>query len=157
MALVNIFSLFFLLSGLWRGIRRGLIKEVASLISLVAGIFGALYFSHIIEDYLINLTGWEKSYTSIAAFITTFFCIRLAIRLIAAGATGIINLIFLKSINKIAGGILGITKALIIIGFLIFILDQTNNIICFFNEAEMKRILLYQPTRRITTFVTTLI
>jgi len=155
MALVNIFSLFFLLSGLWRGIRRGLIKEIAGLISLVAGILGALYFSHIIEEYLVSVTGWEKSYTSSAAFITTFFCIRLAIRLIAAGATGIINLIFLKSVNKIAGGILGITKALIIIGFLIFILDQTNNIICFFDEAEMEQILLYQPTRRVTTIVTT--
>ncbi len=55
--------------GLYRGVRNGFLVEIASVIALIVGIYGAIHFSYITGDYLgENWTGmpltsrWQRLY-----------------------------------------------------------------------------------------------
>ncbi|WP_435578282.1 CvpA family protein [Gilvibacter sp.] len=45
----------------WGGWKKGLFVEVASLIGVVAGVFGAIYFSGYAGSWLENSFDWEQN------------------------------------------------------------------------------------------------
>ena len=75
---MNIFDIIiaaFLLFGFVRGIMKGLFIEIASLVALIAGVYGAIHFSYFISDYLKESVSWSQEYISLAAFAGTFIVI----------------------------------------------------------------------------------
>ena len=52
---MNVFDIIIaalLLFGLVRGIMKGLFIEVASLVALIAGVYGAIHFSYFVSNFL---------------------------------------------------------------------------------------------------------
>ena len=52
---MNIFDIVIaalLIFGFVRGVMKGLFVEVASLVALIAGVYGAIHFSYFIGDFL---------------------------------------------------------------------------------------------------------
>ena len=62
---MNIFDIIIaalLLFGFVRGVMKGLFVEVASLVALIAGVYGAIHFSYFIGDFLkTNIPPLERS------------------------------------------------------------------------------------------------
>jgi len=52
MSFLDIILGLLLAYGLYKGLKNGLFVELASLVALIAGIFGAIHFSYIAGDYL---------------------------------------------------------------------------------------------------------
>ena len=68
---VNILDLVFgglIIYGSFKGFRKGVIVELASLLALVLGIYGAIHFSGYVADQLANYIDWDKRYVDLAAF-----------------------------------------------------------------------------------------
>jgi membrane protein required for colicin V production len=96
--------------GFWKGLLNGFFVELTSLIALIAGIYGAIFFSNFAGEWLRERTEWDEIYITIASFITTFVIIILVIRYIGKLVTKVVDTAKLGTINKIAGAAFGLLK-----------------------------------------------
>jgi len=139
--------------GLFKGLKNGLFVELASLIALIAGIFGAIHFSYIAADYLSQQMSWEDKYIQITSFLITFIIIVLLVHLAGKLLTKIADFAMLGLLNKIAGGIFGALKVAIILGAVLIFFERAASSVGLINEETKKDAILYQPVRDIGAFV----
>ena len=91
-----------ILYGLYRGFTKGLILELASLVALVAGIYGAIHFSSFTFEYLNEFVEVEPSYLQLASYGLTFLLIVLVITLTGKVLTLLVKMVALGFINRMA-------------------------------------------------------
>ena len=91
--------------GIFKGIKNGLIVELASLVSFFVGIYIAVKFSSVVGSFI----GDSKS-SKVVAFVVTFILVLVGIHLLAKVFSKIASALFLGLINTIGGGIFGALK-----------------------------------------------
>jgi len=139
----------FLIFGFVRGLMRGLFVEVASLVALVAGIYGAIHFSYFIGAYLSEYVEWEEQYITITSFALTFALIVLAISLAGKALTKIADFAALGLVNKILGGVFGLLKFGLILSVILLVFSKLNKTIPFVAEEEQNNSVLYEPVKNL--------
>ena len=100
---VNILDLVFgglIIYGGFKGFRKGVIVELASLLALVLGIYGAIHFSGYVADQLANYIDWDKRYVDLAAFGLTSIGIIFGVSLLGKMLTSIAKLVLLNGVNR---------------------------------------------------------
>ncbi len=142
-----------LLYGLFKGVKNGLVVEIASILALVAGLYGAIHFSYIVGDYLAAHFNWNERIMSLISFIITFFIIVTVVILAARLLTKIAELALLGLLNKIAGGVFGLLKVGIILGALLIFLESVNKNLGFIDEDVKGESVLYEPIRNLGDLV----
>ena len=145
MGVIDIVLGALILFGLVRGFMKGLFVEVASLIALVAGVYGAIHFSNFAAEFLLTKTAWNEKTINIVAFAITFIIIVLAIGLAGKALTKLANFAALGIINKLAGGIFGALKIALILSVVLNIFDKMNSTITLVNEQNIDETVLYKP------------
>ena len=153
MNFIDIILGLLLLWGLWKGLNNGLLVEIASIIALIAGIYGAIHFSYITGNYLSTRMDWNEQYMSISAFIITFILIVLIVHIAGKFLTKIANFAMLGLLNKIAGALFGALKVAVILGAIIMFFERFNETLSLVNEDVKNEAVLYQPIREIGAFV----
>ena len=153
MSFLDIILGLLLLWGLVKGFKNGLLVEIASIIAIIAGIFGAIRFSYYAGDYLSQHMEWEERYINIAAFVITFLAIVFIVHIAARFLTKIANFAMLGLLNKIAGAIFGVVKVAIILGALLIFFERVNEAADVVEKETMKQSVLYQPLKEIGDFV----
>ena len=136
---------FPVLYGLYRGFTKGLILELASLIALVAGIYGAMHFSSITFGYLSKVLEIEPSYLQLASYGLTFLLIVLVITLSAKLLTLVVKMVALGFVNRIMGAVFGGVKALLLLSVMLLFFDRINNQFGIVKEEIVEASVLYQP------------
>jgi len=142
-----------LLYGLWKGLKNGLFVEIASIIALIAGIYGAIHFSYYAGDYLSQNMDWEERYINIAAFVITFIIIVFAVHLLGKFLTKIADFAMLGLLNKIAGALFGALKVAVILGALLIFVERVNSSVGLVKGESMENSILYEPLREIGALV----
>ncbi len=142
-----------LLYGLFKGVKNGLVVEIASILALVAGLYGTIHFSYIVGDYLAAHFNWNERIMSLISFIITFFIIVTVVILAARLLTKIAELALLGLLNKIAGGVFGLLKVGIILGALLIFLESVNKNLGFIDEDVKGESVLYEPIRNLGDLV----
>jgi len=142
-----------LLLGFVRGSMRGLIVELASLVALVAGIYGAIHFSYYALVFLKDYVTWEEHYIQLAAFAITFLGIVLLILLVGKLLTRLAGIIALGILNRILGGLFGIVKFAFILSVIIMFLEGINSNIGFLKEEHVETSILYKPVKSIAPMI----
>ncbi len=153
MSFLDIILGLLLLWGLWKGLKNGLLVEVASIIALVAGIYGAIQFSYITGNYLSARMEWNEQYINITAFIITFILIVLVIHILGKLLTKILDIAMLGLLNKLAGGLFGVLKMAVILGALLIFFDRLSDNVNLLNEKVKNESKLYQPLMQVGAFV----
>lgn len=143
--------------GLYKGLKNGLFVEVASLVALIAGIYGAIHFSHITGAYLAERFDWSEQYLKLAAFLITFFAIIIVVNLAGKFLTKIADFAMLGLLNKIAGGLFGMLKVAVILGALLIFLEKLAGPMNMIKEETRENSVFYQPIRDIGAFVFSLV
>lgn len=127
---LDIILIIIILLGLFRGFKNGFLLELASLLGLVAGIYGAIHFSHHAVRILSGRVDWNENVISLVAFAVTFIVILLVVSLLARVLTQVINLVMLGLVNKLLGALFGFLKSVFITSlFLMFITAYKGNIL----------------------------
>jgi membrane protein required for colicin V production len=108
----------------WRGLSRGLVNELASLIALLLGIWAALRFSDLTQAWLIESFDIKGEYTRTLAFSLTFLAVVFVVNLIGRLVSKILDLALLGWVNKAAGLVFGILKGALILSALIYIVER---------------------------------
>ncbi len=142
-----------LLYGLYKGLKNGLFVEIASIIALIAGLYGAIHFSYIAGEYLSQNMDWDERYINLSAFLITFIVIVLVVHLAARFLTKIADFAMLGLLNKIAGGIFGVLKVAVILGALLIFFDRTNSSFGMVQKDTVAESVLYEPIKEIGAFV----
>ena len=153
MAFLDIILGLPLVLGLWKGLKNGLFVELASIIALIAGIYGAIHLSYYAGDYLSQNMEWDERYINIAAFIITFIIIVVVVSLAGKILTKIANFAMIGLLNKIAGGIFGTLKVGVILGALLIFFDRMDTSFGFLSDEAKKESVLYEPVKEIGAFV----
>ena len=138
-----------LLFGFIRGLMKGLFVELASLISLIAGVYGAIHFSYFVGDFLKDSVDWEEQYIAIVAFAITFIAIVIVISLLGKLFTKMADFAALGALNKILGGVFGVLKFGLILSIVLIVFDKLNTTIPFVSEENTEDSILYEPVKEL--------
>ncbi len=136
-----------ILFGLVRGLSKGLFVEVASLIALIAGVYGAIHFSDFAAGFLETKVDWSEQTINITAFAITFVIIVLVISLAGKALTKLADFAALGMLNKLLGALFGALKIGLILSVVLMILGKMNRTIPFIEDEEMEESMLYEPVR----------
>ena len=136
-----------LIFGFVRGLLKGLFVEVASLIALVAGIYGAIHFSYFVSDIIVDYVSWEEKYITIVSFAITFAIIVLVIGLLGKALTKIADFAALGMLNKILGGVFGALKIGLILSIVLLVFTKLNDTIPFVSPEQQEDSILYEPVK----------
>lgn len=153
MSFLDIVLGILLVWGLYKGFRNGLFVEIAAIVALIAGIYGAIHFSYITADYLSERVDWNQRYVTTTAFILTFILILIAVHFAGRLLTKVANLAKLGTLNKLAGGIFGALKVAIILGAILIFFDKVNSKVNLINEETKNDSIFYTPLKDIGAFV----
>lgn len=128
----------------YKGFTKGIIIELASLIALGLGVFGAIHFSNLLNPYIINF-GISEKYTPIVSFAATFILILLVVHLIAKLITKLIDALSLSFLNKIGGALFGALKGLLICTVIILYVNKLDQRISFLSTDMKESSIFYKP------------
>lgn len=129
------------------GFRKGLIAEVASLAALILGIFGAIKFSYITSDFLVEKFDLQTDYLNIISFAVTFVVIVILIHLLGKIITKIADTIMLGFVNKMAGFIFGILRAALILSIVLVVFNKIDEDMEILSPSTKENSRMYEPIR----------
>ncbi len=147
MIIIDIIIAGLLIYGFVRGLMKGLFVEVASLVALIGGIYGAIHFSYIVADYLKNTLTWKEQYIQLTSFAITFILIVLGVSLLGRVLTKIADFAFLGWLNKLAGGIFGLAKKALILSVIFLFIEKFDSVYQIIGEETKEKSILYRPVR----------
>ena len=149
---MNVFDvviLVILLYGFIKGIMKGFFVEVASLVALIGGIWGAIHFSYFAGDFLKESVAWSEKKISLAAFAITFVGIVVAVSLLGKFLTKLADLAALGLVNKLMGGVFGLVKVGLILSMLFVFFHKLNATVSFVDDATLEESSLYTTVKSI--------
>lgn len=142
-----------ILFGLVRGLMKGLFVEIASIVALIVGIYGAIHFSDFVAGFLESRVKWDEQYINISAFAITFIIIVIAIAMAGKALTKLADFASLGILNKLLGGIFGALKVGLILSVVLIVFNKMNSTIPLVEEHEIKNSLLYIPVKSIAPLI----
>jgi membrane protein required for colicin V production len=142
-----------LVFGLVTGYFQGLIVEVASLASLIIGIYISMHFSYFLANILTDVGDLKPSVVQMVSFAATFFLVVLGIGLAGKFFTKLAEKIHLGFVNNILGAVFGLLKMAIIISIVLLVFDALNSKIPFVSKEKMDNSALYEPLKNLGTKV----
>jgi len=153
MSFLDIFLGVLLAYGMFQGIKNGFFVELASLISLLLGIYLAIKFSAFAKDLLAGFVNWNPKTIQISAFIITFLLVVISISVMAKIFTRIANFAQLGVVNKIGGGFFRLLKMVLIISIFLNLFEKVNynNIIA--KKETLDKSIFYRPIQQTAGFI----
>lgn len=153
MNVLDIILILLLLFGLIRGFMRGLFVELASLIALLAGIYGAIHFSNYAATFLEKHLDWEQKYIAALAFAVTFIIIVIVISLAGKALTKLADFAMLGIVNKILGAVFGVLKTAFILSIMIVVIEKISPTLLLIGEETKEESALYHPIHNLAPMV----
>ena len=153
MGFLDIFLGVFLMYGLIRGLWNGFFVELASLVSLLLGIFIAIKFSYLMKAWLENHGSWNPKTVQVAAFALTFILVVVGVSLLGKIFTKLADFAPLGLFNKLLGGIFGVLKTILMLSVLLNLFEKVNANHTFANQETLDNSAFYHPVRAVSKFI----
>lgn len=142
---IDIIILILLLWAIIKGFRKGFIIELASLLALILGIFGAIKFADFTAGYLTANVDLPEDYTPLIAFALTFVLIVIGVHFIARLVQTLVKMVALNFINRLAGAVFSGLKTLVILSFVLFFVESIDQNTKVIPQHTKKESLFYYP------------
>jgi membrane protein required for colicin V production len=152
MTTIDIILGVILLIAFYFGYKKGLFVTLASLIGLIAGVYGAIHFSHIVGNWLSERYDWSIQTTNIVAFAVTFLIIVFVISLAGKFLTKVADFAALGLVNKLLGGVFSMLKYAFIVSVVFMLVDASDNYRMVSME-ERESSVLYPPVASLAPLV----
>jgi len=131
------------------GFKKGLIVELASLAALVLGIWGAIEFSYITSEFLVDNFDWKWDHLNVVSFIITFIVIVILVHIVGKTVTKLVETVMLGFVNKLAGLVFGFLKGAIILSIVLVVFDKINEDIKIISEDTKNESRIYEPLKNL--------
>lgn len=144
-ATLDIFVGILLIIGLIRGWRKGFIVEIASLIALVIGVYGAMKFSYLTVDFLEQYINWEDQYLTLTAFCITFFLIVVGVMILGRFFTRLAGLLAMGLFNRLLGAFFSGLKMIFILAAIFVFFGDFNKKANILEDEQLEESVFYMP------------
>jgi len=104
-----------------RGIFRGLIKELSSIVGVLAAFYAAYSYYPLIA-YLLRRWITDTGYLNILSFFILFCLIFIAVSMLGVVIKYLLNIAFLGWVDRICGGAFGTIKGILLVSMLVMTL-----------------------------------
>jgi membrane protein required for colicin V production len=107
--------------GLIRGIFRGLVRELSSIIGVLGGFYAAYtYYPHMTK----LLSAWitNPSYLNIISYLVIFAVVVIVVGILAVVIKYLLNIAYLGWVDRVSGALFGMLKAALVICVLFIVL-----------------------------------
>ena len=142
---IDLIIIILLVFGVARGFTDGLVRELASLLALILGIWGAIKFSAFTAGKLYDYFDMTGQYVGIIAFLITFIIIVIIIHFIGMIVDRFVDAISLGFLNRILGMVFGIFKTALILSVIFVVLNAIDAKHPFLPKARIEQSRLYNP------------
>ena len=127
MNVVDIILVVLIAGAAINGFVKGFFVELASIASLILGIWAAVEFSGLVQQWLSKYLNWSNDSMRLAAFILIFVFVVILVHLIATLTEKFVKAIALSIFSRLAGAIFGALKAAFILSILMIIVSKIEN------------------------------
>lgn len=123
---IDIIFLVFIAIAAIKGIQRGFIIAIFSIIAIIIGLAAAIKLSTVAADYLKDSVNISAKWLPLISFIVVFLVVVLLVRLGANILQKTVEVAFLGWVNRLAGAILYILLYTIVFSVLLFFAEQLH-------------------------------
>ena len=134
-----------LLWGLYKGITRGIIKELSTLVALVLGIYVAIDYSDLLLPFVSDHINIKEDYQSIVCFSITFILVVLIVRLIGFLLDKLVSLVSLTIVSRLMGAVFGLFRMAFVCSALLIVVNTINNQFELIPKEDINKSILYGP------------
>lgn len=145
MSIIDILIGIPLLWAMVKGFKNGFIFEVATLIALILGIYGAIHFSDFTAQFIRDRFNYNSEYMGYISFGVTFVVIVIIVHIIGKLLNSFIEAIALGMFNRILGLVFGLIKGILIIGIVVYFVDYVDKKFKFISDEKKEDSYLYKP------------
>ncbi|QXD16081.1 CvpA family protein [Rhodocaloribacter litoris] len=123
---LDLLILFILLAGAVHGFSTGLIRQVASVVSLVLAFILGVQFMTPVGDMAAESLGLSDRIAPLVGFILVFMAIQIAVFALARMVEGLVGVLKLTFLNRLGGGALGAFKAALALSVVFLVLHYVG-------------------------------
>ncbi len=153
MSYVDLFFGLVLAWGAYSGFSKGLIKELASILGVIIGVFLAKNYYPYLDIKLKPIFESEAGFISILSAILIFLLTIMVFKIIAKFLTKFLKIIALGLLNRIIGSIFGIFKTVLLLCILVFIFSNINNVTGIIKAEKLSQSFFYSKIEKINSFI----
>jgi membrane protein required for colicin V production len=145
MNFIDILILIPVLWGFWRGFMKGVVMEIGTLVAFFLGVWGGMKFSDLLAGWIRDWFDSQSPYIPLIAFAVIFVGILMLVFAVAKFIEKAMEKSTMSVFNKIAGGIFGCFKFILILSVLFFVIDAIEKSITVIPPKVKDNSLLYRP------------
>ena len=139
--------------GAYSGFSKGLIKELASILGVIIGVFLAKNYYPYLDIKLKPIFESEAGFISILSAILIFLLTIMVFIIIAKFLTKFLKIIALGLLNRIIGSVFGIFKTVMLLCILVFIFSNINNVTGIIKAEKLSQSFFYSKIEKINSFI----
>lgn len=142
---IDLIIIALLLLGAIRGFTDGFVKELASLLALILGIWGAIKFSSFTAARLSDYFDMSGRYVGIIAFLITFVVIVVLVHFVGLLVDKLVDTMAIGFLNRLAGIVFGAFKTALILSVILAILNGIDAKHPFLPRERIEQSKFYNP------------
>ncbi|MCR5547854.1 MAG: CvpA family protein [Bacteroidales bacterium] len=153
MVTLDIILLLCFIPGIVSGISKGFVKQLASLAAIILGAWAAFRFSEMLSAWLQTKLTMDPKLVYVISFAIIVVLAVLLLNLIGNLIVNALKVADLGWLDRVLGFFLGIFKAALILGLLIFIFDGINEKWHLVDPAKFENAAVYNALRDVSRAV----
>ncbi len=143
--IANVVFLIPLLWGFYKGMRKGLIVELASVLAIILGVYACSRFSDMMAAFLSTHIHSHISalYLSVCSVIIVFILVAALVFILARGIEKLAKAMLLGTVNRILGALFGMFKWALLISVALYFFDILNQKAAIIPQTELHNCWMY--------------
>ena len=142
---IDLIILLILAASVIDGFKNGFIAELASLVAMIFGVWGAIKFAGATQSLLVYKWNWNVPHIGIISFAITFLIIIVVVHLLATLLKKLAEAANLKIANRILGAFLSLFKAAFFLGIIVILTDSLSEKLSFLPDQKIKESKFSKP------------
>ena len=127
MNVIDIILAVILIAATINGFVKGFFIELASIVSLVLGIWAAVEFSGLVQSWLSKYLNWSADAMRLMAFVLIFILVVLVVHLVATLTEKFVRAIALSIFSRLGGAVFGFLKTAFILSIIMILIFKIEN------------------------------
>ena len=148
MCTIDIVLLASLLPALFEGLKKGFVKQVVDIATLIIGAWLSFRFSQTVSVWIAGyLPEMSATLLNIISFVLIFVVVMLLLGLLGRLLQGILKMATLGWADRLLGLVFAILKGMLILGILIFMFEALNGLTQWVKPEDIAESKLYGPIK----------
>lgn len=135
--------------GFYKGITKGLVIELATIVAIVLGVWTAMKFSELLSAYAKEHWSWDSKYLPVISFCIILLCVLILIYFLAKALTRFVKAVAMGWLNKILGAAFGMLKFALFLSILFYVANAIEKSYPMISSETKNDSLLYDPIAKL--------